>query len=160
MDIRWKAVQLNLQSWNVENLVVLDCDQLIRWGDGLFLVGGDKEQLLKQVYLVRDSPSEPLYRERVKSRRPWCKRWTSYKLRQFPGLIRQKLESHDINPLLARALVEIVPGNSLSTPPNWKDCAFRWVFAFRKNLPTTKGCNQTGDTRYNKDFVVPSVPRL
>ena len=53
MDIRWTAVQLNLQSWNVENLVVLDCDQLIRWGDGLFLVGGDKEQLLKQVCLVR-----------------------------------------------------------------------------------------------------------
>ena len=25
---------------------------------------------------------------------------------------------------------------------NWKDCAFRWVFAFRKNLPT-KGCNDT-----------------
>ena len=69
MDIRWTAVQLNLQSWNVENLVVLDCDQQIRWGDGLFLVGGDKEQLLKQVCLVRDSPSEPLYREREKSRR-------------------------------------------------------------------------------------------
>ena len=46
MDIRWTAVQLNLQSWNVENLVVLDCDQLIRWSDGSFLVGGDKEQLL------------------------------------------------------------------------------------------------------------------
>ena len=63
MDIRWTAVQLNLQSWNIENLVVLDCDQLIRWSDGSFLVGGDKEQLLKQVCLVRDSPSEPLYRE-------------------------------------------------------------------------------------------------
>ena len=25
---------------------------------------------------------------------------------------------------------------------NWKDCAFRWVFAFRKNLPT-KGSNDT-----------------
>ena len=25
---------------------------------------------------------------------------------------------------------------------NWKDCAFWWVFAFRKNLPT-KGCNDT-----------------
>ena len=65
MDIRWTAVQLNLQSWNIENLVVLDCDQLIRWSDGLFLVGGDKEQFC----LVRDSPSEPLYREREKSRR-------------------------------------------------------------------------------------------
>ena len=69
MDIRWTAVKLNLQSWNVENLVVLDCDQLIRWGNGSFLVGGDKEQLLKQGCLVRDSPSEPLYREREKSRR-------------------------------------------------------------------------------------------
>ena len=35
-----------------------------RWADGSFLIGGDKEQLLKQVCLGRDAPSEQLYRER------------------------------------------------------------------------------------------------
>ena len=35
-----------------------------QWSDGSFLAGGDKEELLKQLCLVRDSPSEDLYKER------------------------------------------------------------------------------------------------
>ena len=35
-----------------------------QWGDGSFLTGGDKEQLLLQLSLVRDSPTEALYHER------------------------------------------------------------------------------------------------
>ena len=35
-----------------------------QWDDGSFLRGGDKEAILKQVCLVRDAPSEDLYRKR------------------------------------------------------------------------------------------------
>ena len=37
-----------------------------QWTDGTFLAGGDKEQLLLQLSLVRDSPTEALYKEREK----------------------------------------------------------------------------------------------
>ena len=90
-----------------------------RWGDGSFLVGGDKEQLLKQVCLVRDAPSEQLYRERENK----LLEMTS-DLDVRAGQAANYVSFHDYY------------------ERNWKDCAFRWVFAFRKNLPT-KGCNDT-----------------
>ena len=84
-DIRWTTVQLNLRSWNVENLVT----------------------------------SEQLYREREDK----LLEMTS-DLDVRAGQAANYVSFHDYY------------------ERNWKDCAFRWVFAFRKNLPT-KGCNDT-----------------
>ena len=90
-----------------------------RWRKGSFLTGGDKELLLKQVKLVRDSPTEVIYLERENK------------------LLEMTQD------LLVKA------GQSLNKVPFsdyyakcWKVCSFRWILAFRRNLPT-KGCNDT-----------------
>ena len=90
-----------------------------RWEKGSFLTGGDKELLLKQVKLVRDSPTEAIYTERE-----------TRLLQMSEGLL-----------VRAGQTLNEVPFKDYYTKC-WKDCAFRWVLAFRKNLPT-KGCNDT-----------------
>ena len=89
------------------------------WKRGSYLSGGDKEVVMSQIRLVRDAPSESQYDEREK------------KLLEIT------------KDLLVR------PGQALNLIPyseyyerNWRNCNFRWVLAFRKNLPT-KGCNDT-----------------
>ena len=92
------------------------------WGDANchnYMSGSDKDDLMAQLILVRDAPSENLYRER-----------------------ESKLIDMTKN-------LNIRPGQS-SKPisfidyyrKNWMSCSFRWVFAFRKNLPTN-GANDT-----------------
>ena len=89
------------------------------WKQGSYLCAGDKEVILSQVKLVRDSPSQKAYEEREK------------KLLEIT------------RDLLVR------PGQTVNLisfseyyAKNWKSCDFRWILAFRKNLPT-KGCNDT-----------------
>ena len=81
--------------------------------------GGDKEQLLKQVSLVRDSPTADLYSTRENKL-----------LEMTRGLTVRAGQA--INATSFRDYYE----------KNWKSCSFRWVLAYRKNLPT-KGCNDT-----------------
>ena len=89
------------------------------WKNGTFLAGGDKKMLLSQVMLVRDAPNEALYQER-----------------------ENKL-------LELTSDLSVRPGQAVHTTSfreyytkNWKNCAFQWVLAYRRNLPT-KGCNDT-----------------
>ena len=84
-----------------------------------YLCGGDKELLLSQIRLVRDSPSEMEYEKREKK----LLEITRYLLVR-PG---QSLNLISIDEYYTK---------------NWKNCDFRWILAFRKNLPT-KGCNDT-----------------
>ena len=74
---------------------------------------------MAQIRLVRDSPSQETYHERETKLLELTKD-LSVRPGQSPNLI-----------LFADYYMK-----------NWKDCAFRWVLAFRKNLPT-KGCNDT-----------------
>ena len=90
-----------------------------QWTDGSFLSGGDKEQLLKQLTLVRDSPTSDSYTEREN------------KLLQM---------TRDLSVRAGQAVNSTTFLEYYSK--NWKSCAFRWVLAYRKNLPT-KGCNDT-----------------
>ena len=92
------------------------------WGDANchnYLSGSDKDDLMAQLILVRDAPSENLYRER---------------------------ESKPIN--MTKNL-NIRPGQSSKPisfidyyRKNLMSCSFHWLFAFRKNLPTN-GANDT-----------------
>ena len=90
-----------------------------QWKDGSFLSGGDKENLLKQVTLVRDAPTCEAFMEREN------------KLLDI---------TRDLSVRAGQAV------NACSFQEyylkNWKPCAFRWVLAYRRNLPT-KGCNDT-----------------
>ena len=90
-----------------------------QWKDGSFLSGGDKEDLLKQVTLVRDAPTSEAFMER-----------------------ENKLL--DITKDLSVRAGQAVNACSFHEYylKNWKPCAFRWVLAYRRNLPT-KGCNDT-----------------
>ena len=81
--------------------------------------GGDKEQLLKQLTLVRDSPTSDAYTEREN------------KLLQM---------TRDLSVRAGQAVHSATFLEYYSK--KWEPCSFRWVLAFRKNLPT-KGCNDT-----------------
>jgi hypothetical protein len=92
------------------------------WGqveDHNYLCGADKDDLMKQLMLVRDSPSEALYRERETTLLDMGKNL----------FVRPGQATKPVN------FVEYYQ-------KNWLNCAFRWVFAFRKNLPTN-GANDT-----------------
>ena len=90
-----------------------------QWKDGSFLTGGDKEQLLLQLSLVRDSPTEDVYKERET---------------KFLGMTR------DLTVRAGQAVNAVLFHDYYFK--NWRSCSFRWVLAYRKNLPT-KGCNDT-----------------
>ena len=92
------------------------------WGDAgehNYMTGPDKDDLMKQVVLVRDAPSEILYREREATLLEMTK---DFNVR--PGQVTKPI-----------SFVEYYK-------KNWMSCSFRWVFAFRKNLPTN-GANDT-----------------
>ena len=86
------------------------------WGDAgekNYVNGEEKDNLMKQIVLVRDSPSQELYNE------------------------------HEAKLLQMSKFLSILPGQATKPKPfldyflkNWKLCAFRWVFVYRKNLPT------------------------
>ena len=90
-----------------------------QWTDGSFLSGGDKEELLKQVTLVRDSPNSEAYTERERKLLDMTK---DLSVRAGQAVKPTSFHEYYLK--------------------NWKPCAFRWVLAYRKNLPT-KGCNDT-----------------
>ena len=90
-----------------------------RWADKAYISGGDKELILKQVKLVRDAPSESQYLEREKE---------LFKL------------TENLHVRAGQSLKEMLFKDYYTK--NWKTSSFRWVLAFRKNLPT-KGCNDT-----------------
>ena len=74
---------------------------------------------MTNIKLLRDSPSQDAFEERE------AKLVDSTKeLFVRPGQVQKPVSFHDYY------------------EKNWKHCAFRWVFAFRKNLPT-KGANDT-----------------
>ena len=92
------------------------------WGnveDHNYLCGADKDDLMKQLMLVRDSPSEALYRERE-------------------VMMLEKGKHLFVRPGQATKPISFVEYYQ----KNWLGCAFRWVFAYRKNLPTN-GANDT-----------------
>ena len=88
-------------------------------GDKNYLCGADKDDIMTNTKLLRDSPSQDAFEERE------AKLVDSTKeLFVRPGQVQKPVSFHDYY------------------EKNWKHCAFRWVFAFRKNLPT-KGANDT-----------------
>ena len=89
------------------------------WKEGSYLCCGDKESILAQVRLERDSPSQRDYEERERRLLEMTR-----ELLVRPGQSNNLISFHDYY------------------DKNWKKCEFRWVLAFRKNLPT-KGCNDT-----------------
>ena len=92
------------------------------WGnveDHNYLCGADKDDLMKQLMLVRDSPSEALYKERE-------------------VMMLEKGKHLFVRPGQATNQISFVEYYQ----KNWLGCAFRWVFAYRKNLPTN-GANDT-----------------
>ena len=94
------------------------------WGqveDHNYLCGADKDDLMKQLMLVRDSPSEALYRERETTLLDMGKNL----------FVRPGQATKPVN------FVEYYQ-------KNWLNCAFRWVFAFRKIF----------------QLMVPTIPRL
>ena len=92
------------------------------WGDAgekNYMSGGEKEELMSQIVLLRDSPSQELNNEREAKLLKMSK-----DLSIRPGQVTKPVE------FLAYY------------QKNLKSCAFRWVFAYRKNLPTL-GANDT-----------------
>ena len=92
------------------------------WGDAgehNYLTGPDKDDLMKQIVLVRDAPSEILYKEREAKLLEMTK-----DLNIRPGQVTKPISFQEYY------------------KKNWMSCSFRWVFAFRKNLPTN-GANDT-----------------
>ena len=88
-------------------------------GEKNYLCGADKDDLLKHLKLVRDSPSQEALAEREQ------KLFDSTKeLVVRPGRVTKPVAFHTYY------------------ERNWKSCSFRWVYAYRKNLPT-KGANDT-----------------
>ena len=74
---------------------------------------------MQKVIMVRDSPSEEEYRKREQSLLD-----TTKDLQIRPGQVTKPVSFRDYY------------------ERNWKSCAFRWIFAYRKNLPTL-GTNDT-----------------
>ena len=92
------------------------------WGEAAdknYLCGADKDDLLTQLKLLRDSPSESLFREREAKLLS-----SAYDLWIRPGRVTKPVRFVDYY------------------ERNWQNCTFRWIFAFRKNLPT-HGANDT-----------------
>ena len=92
------------------------------WGDAgekNYLGGEEKDELMKQIVLVRDSPSQEEYSIREEKLLSMSK-----DLSIRPGQVTK--------PVSFLAYYH----------KNWKSCAFRWIFAYRKNLPTL-GTNDT-----------------
>ena len=86
------------------------------WGDiseKNFLNGSEKDDLMKQVIAVRDSPSQELYEEREARLIEITKDFSI-----TPGQVTK--------PVLFRDYYFKC----------WKMDAFRWVYAYHKNLPT------------------------
>ena len=79
----------------------------------------EKGQVLQLIKLIRDSPSEELFKENQE------------KLKAMTEGLTVRL-GNSKNAVLFCSYYEA----------NWESCAFRWVWAFRKNLPT-KGTNDT-----------------
>ena len=88
-------------------------------GDKNYLCGGDKDDLLTNLKLLRDSPSQEAFAEREQQLLD-----TTKELFVRPGRITKPVAFHTYY------------------ERNWKSCSFRWVYAYRKNLPT-KGVNDT-----------------
>ena len=88
-------------------------------GDKNYLRGDEKEELMKEILLVRDSPSQQEYRLREESLLSKTK-----DLSIRPGQVSYPVSFHNYY------------------DKNWKSCAFRWICAYRKNLPTL-GTNDT-----------------
>ena len=92
------------------------------WGDAgekNYLSGEEKDELMKQIVLVRDSPSQEEYSIREEKLLSMSK-----DLSIRPGQVTKPVSFLDYY------------------HKNWKSCAFRWIFAYRKNLPTL-GTNDT-----------------
>ena len=92
------------------------------WGniaDHNYMSGHEKDNLLKQIIKVRDAPSEFLYNERESKLLEM-----TVNLNVRPGQATKPIKFHEYY------------------EKNWRSCAMRWVFAFRKNLPTN-GANDT-----------------
>ena len=92
------------------------------WGDAgekNYLCGEEKENLMQKVIMVRDSPSEEEYRKREQSLLD-----TAKDLQIRPGQVTKPVSFRDYY------------------ERNWKSCAFCWIFAYSKNLPTL-GTNDT-----------------
>ena len=92
------------------------------WGDAgekNYLSGEEKDELMKQIVLVRDSPSQDEYNIREEKLLSMSK-----DLSIRPGQVSKPVSFLDYY------------------QKNWKSCAFRWIFAYRKNLPTL-GTNDT-----------------
>ena len=81
--------------------------------------GSDKDEVMKQIILVRDSPSQEHYYEHEQKLLQMTK-----DLSIRPGQVSKPVSFHDYY------------------EKNWKSCAFRWVYAYCKNLPTL-GTNDT-----------------
>ena len=82
------------------------------WGDAgekNYLCGEEKEDLMQKVIMVRDSPSEEEYRKREQSLLDSTK-----DLQIRPGQVTKPVSFRDYY------------------ERNWKSCAFRWIFAYRK----------------------------
>ena len=88
-------------------------------GDKNYLSGVEKEDLMKEIILLRDSPSQEEYRLREESLLNQTK-----DLSVRPGQVSKPVSFYDYY------------------CKNWKSCSFRWIFAYRKNLPTL-GTNDT-----------------
>ena len=91
------------------------------------MTGPDKDDLIKQILLVQDAPSEILYKEREAKLLEMTK---DFHIR--PGQVTKPISFHEYY------------------KKNWKSCSFCWVFAFRKNLPTN-GANDTQPLQQPKD---------
>ena len=92
------------------------------WGDAAdknYVVGGEKEELIKQLILVRDSPNQEFFKEHEQKLFLMTK-----DLSIRPGQVTKPVQFLDYY------------------EKNWKSCSFRWVYAYRKNLPTL-GANDT-----------------
>ena len=92
------------------------------WGDVEkhdYVTGDDRRELVAQLNFVRDSPSNEIYEERERKLLEMTENLTVR-----PGQSVNPVSFHDYY------------------VHNWKDCAFRWVRAFRRALPT-EGTNDT-----------------
>ena len=88
-------------------------------GDKNYLSGDEKEELMKLLASVRDAPSEDLLHRRERD-------------------LVEMTKSLSVRPGQATKPVDFLSDYE----KNWKSCSFRWVFAYRKNLPT-QGVNDT-----------------
>ena len=128
-DKDWDYVELlEVIFWCIVFLCSIHCFRYFKdkvfngkafWENGEPLSHIKKAELLEQIKLVRDSPSEDLYIEREEKLLSLCEGLT----------------------VRAGSAINAVSFSSYYER-NWKSMAFRWVYCYRKNLPL-KGTNDT-----------------